>query len=354
MRNADRERLCLHCDAAPVQHRERVARRCGRWPARHDRSSIRSPPASTTPRIWRVPSGCSAMSISVTWQPKRYSPPSASIVARMLSTIVTSRNVPICGLLTIQDLRRRAGRDELGQHLAAEMMRVLDLPNTVCRRRTCRRRPRRTARCYSGFSTQRRHRPQVSLVRSRTTLAALQDDRRGNPSAPAQGGEQPARAAADHHRPVHQPRRCPRDEIVAGVRRRPDPRVARDPPQQRRFVAQGDVHRIDQADRRPPPRVVAAAGDGHAGDLAVVGAEPLPDGGAQVGLPMVKGQLQFGQSEHAFQCRACRRDAPTLQPGPPCASPRGAGMVRPGNGRGRALLCRSRQCERMNGCALRC
>ena len=31
---------------------------------------------------------------------KRISPPSASIVARMCSTIDTSRNVPMCGLLT--------------------------------------------------------------------------------------------------------------------------------------------------------------------------------------------------------------------------------------------------------------
>ena len=49
------------------------------------------------------------------------------MLARMCSTILTRRKVPMCGLLTIQDFLRRAGLDELGQHLAAVVVRVLDL-----------------------------------------------------------------------------------------------------------------------------------------------------------------------------------------------------------------------------------
>ena len=58
-------------------------------------ASICSPPSSSTPRS--VPA---SISKSVTLVPKRYSPPRRSISARMLSTIVTRRKVPICGLET--------------------------------------------------------------------------------------------------------------------------------------------------------------------------------------------------------------------------------------------------------------
>ena len=58
-----------------------------------------------------------SMSSTRLW--KRISPPSASMVARMFSTMLTSRKVPMCGLLDVQDFCRRAGLDEFGQHLAA-------------------------------------------------------------------------------------------------------------------------------------------------------------------------------------------------------------------------------------------
>ena len=74
--------------------------RCGRPPARHDRQRC----ACRRRARRRAPAGCRPAlrrsSRSVTLLSKRYSPPSASMVSRMLSTIVTSRKVPICGLAT--------------------------------------------------------------------------------------------------------------------------------------------------------------------------------------------------------------------------------------------------------------
>ncbi|MNT43011.1 hypothetical protein D3C72_1794620 [compost metagenome] len=58
-----------------------------------------SPLSSTTPRTW-PPSLPGSMSRSTTLLLKRYSPPSRSIFARISSTILTRRKVPMCGLLT--------------------------------------------------------------------------------------------------------------------------------------------------------------------------------------------------------------------------------------------------------------
>jgi hypothetical protein len=45
-----------------------------------------------------------------------------SISARMFSTMLTQRKVPMCGLADVEDFLGRAGLDELGQHLAAVVL----------------------------------------------------------------------------------------------------------------------------------------------------------------------------------------------------------------------------------------
>ena len=85
--------------AALVQHREGVARAVAE--GEHDllgrdrRAVGAAALATVTPRTCP-----SSISRSVTRWPKRISPPSASISARIFSTTPTSRKVPMCGLLT--------------------------------------------------------------------------------------------------------------------------------------------------------------------------------------------------------------------------------------------------------------
>ena len=101
--------------------------RCGRPPARHDRR--RSARRRRAPR--RAPAGCRrACARCRDPSPccsKRYSPPSASIVC---AHALDHRHQPERAdvrLGDVEDFGRRAGLDELGQHLAAVMVRVLDL-----------------------------------------------------------------------------------------------------------------------------------------------------------------------------------------------------------------------------------
>ena len=72
------------------------------WPSASTTWSARNslPLLRVTPRRRRMPEASTSTSTSSTRLPKRISPPSDSMVARMRSTIDTSRNVPMCGLLT--------------------------------------------------------------------------------------------------------------------------------------------------------------------------------------------------------------------------------------------------------------
>ena len=100
---------------------------------------------------------------------KRISPPSSTIVARMFSTILTRRKVPMCGFADVDDLFRRAGLDELFQHLAAMEVGVLDLAVQLAVREGA---GAALAELDVRFGVQRVLAPQAPgvLVRSRTAL----------------------------------------------------------------------------------------------------------------------------------------------------------------------------------------
>ena len=236
------------------------------WPSASTTWSARScsPPASVTPRA-----ACpSSISRSTTCWPKRISPPSASISARIFSTMPTSRKVPMCGLADEEDLFRRAGLDELGQHLAREVARVADLAPQLAVARRCRRRLRRTARSTRGSSTPWRHRPQVSLVRSRTALPRSSTIGRRPICArisAAKMPQGPKPTTTGRGRPdAAEVRRRMADEAVARVGRGAHMAVAGQPRQHGGFVhAVGElaVDGVDQHHRRLLARVPGAAED---------------------------------------------------------------------------------------------
>ena len=116
---ADRERLGFDEHAARVQHAEGVARAVAER-QHHVVGAHRSPSASTTPRTWRVAVGSISMCTSSTRCGKRISPPSASMVARMLFDHRHQAERADVRLADVEDFFRRAGLDELVQHLAAE------------------------------------------------------------------------------------------------------------------------------------------------------------------------------------------------------------------------------------------
>ena len=136
------------------------------WPSASTTWSavICSPLASVTPRM-----SPASICTSVTRCSKRTSPPSAMISARIFSTTPTSLKVPMCGLATkrissgapaftnsFKTLRVRCRGSLIWLHsLPSENVPAPPSPNCTF---------------DSGLSTFLRHRPQVSLVRSRTSL----------------------------------------------------------------------------------------------------------------------------------------------------------------------------------------
>ena len=126
--------------------------------------SICSPLASVRPR-----SAPASMCRSVTCCSKRMVPPSASISARIFSIMLTSRKVPMCGLLTY---RISSGAPALTNSVSTLRVRwrgseiwLQSLPSLKVPAP-----PSPNCTLLVGSSTLRRHRPQVSCVRRRTSL----------------------------------------------------------------------------------------------------------------------------------------------------------------------------------------
>ncbi len=129
-------------------------------------ASICCPPDSVTPRIERD-SPLPSIRTSVTRAPKRTSPPSASISARIFSTMPTSRNVPMCGLPTQRISSGAPARTnsvstfrvrKRGSLIWLQSLPSLKVPAP----------PSPNCTFDSGFRIPLRQRPQVSCVRSRT------------------------------------------------------------------------------------------------------------------------------------------------------------------------------------------
>ena len=263
--DADRERLGLDGDAAVVAASGRCRARCGRPPARRDRPRCCVPSASTTPRTCRLPSRRS-LDVDVRRPCSRSDTRRRALrsSARMLSTIVTSRKVPMCGLATIEDFGRRAGLDELGQHLAAVVVRVLDLAVELA---VGERAGAAFAELHVGFRVEHRPAPQAPGVLGALAhdLAALEDDRPEAHLRQDQAGEQAARAGADHDRPRRAVAAARCAEAIAHVGRGRQLRSPAKPLQHRRLVPHLDVERIDQRDGRALARVDRAAEHANSG-----------------------------------------------------------------------------------------
>src|SRR5574343_214757 len=219
------------------------------------------PSASTTPRTcW------SSMTRRSTLLPKRISPPSPVIVARMFSTILTSRKVPMCGLLTTM-ISSGAPFAELPVGLGIQLVLAPQAPGVL-----------------GPFA----HR-----------LAALKDDWPEAHLGQDQPGEQAAGAGADDDRAGLQFSRRLGDELVAGIRRRADVAIIGKPGEQRGLVGHREVQGIDQHDRRLLARVVAALENREIEQFAVGDAQAPADRRAQRIGGVVERQLQFSQSQHA-------------------------------------------------------
>ena len=219
-----------------------------------------SPVCRCRPRRRRPPSAATSMSKSSTRCSKRYSPPSASILTRSCSTTRTRRNVPMCGCAFDENFGRRAGGDEFGEHLPAEMPRVLDLaPQLAVGKRAGAALPELHVR----FRVQHALPPEAPGVLGPFThdLAAVDDDRSKAHLGQQQSREKTARSGADDHGSgmnVSGDRRG--DETIAQIRSRADA-LAVLASEDGDFVGDVDIDRVHHRDGRLLPRIVRAAGD---------------------------------------------------------------------------------------------
>jgi len=78
----------------------------------------------------------------------------------------------------------------------------------------------------------------------------------------------------------------------------------------RRLVLHIHVHRIDQLDFRLVARIMGAARDDMADQLARGDPQPLADRGGQRFVRMVERQGQFGKAQHDGRCSAWCCGAP--------------------------------------------
>ena len=150
-----------------------------------------------------------------------------------------------------------------------------------------------------GFGVEHAAPPQAPRVLGpfANHLAAVEDDRPEAHLRQDQAGEQAARAGADDDRPLD-PRRCLRDELVAGVRRRLDVAVLAKAREHRALVLHIHVDRIDQLDIGIVARIVRAARNDMTHQVAGANAQSLADRRRQRLGRMMQRQGKFGQSEH--------------------------------------------------------
>jgi hypothetical protein len=122
------------------------------------------------------------------------------------------------GLGHVQNFFGCAGLDELGQHLAPEVTRVLDLAVEFAVGERARA---AFAELHIGFGIQHRFAPQAPGVLRAFAhgFAALQNKRIETHLRQQQAREQTARAAADHYGALCQPVRRMRHKLVTGIRR---------------------------------------------------------------------------------------------------------------------------------------
>src|SRR6185369_9623431 len=156
-------------------------------------------------------------------------------------------------LVDEEDFLRRAGLDEFLEHLAAVVLRVLDLAVELAVGEGA---GAAFAELDVGIRVQLALAPQAPGVLGPLAhgLAAFEDDRAKAHLGQDQTGKQAAGAGTDDDRPRLEVGRGPGDELVAGVRRRLDVGIARTAAEHGGLVANLDVERVDQRDCRFFPR----------------------------------------------------------------------------------------------------
>ena len=246
-----------------------------------------------------------------------------SISARILSTTPTSRKVPMCGLATKQDLLRRAGADELVEHLARQVARVADLAPELA---VGERAGAAFAELHVRLRIEHAAPPQAPGVAG--ALAHRACRARGR-SAAGPSGRGRARRRCRTGRSRRRPGAAGRSRRSRPARARRSGSACRAPAaragrrawrrEHRRLVGDLAVDRVDEDDRRLLARVVAAPEDREAAQRVGVDAEPRDDGRAQRGSRVLERQAEFGQAEHGAAATRLSR--------PPRARARGGGVV---------------------------
>ena len=154
-----------------------------------------------------------------------------------------------------------------------------------------------------GFRIQRVLAPQAPGVLGPFThrLAAFEDDRPETHLRQHQSSEQAAGAGADDDRALGEVFRGTGNEAIGHVRRRDQMSLVGEAGAYCRFVAQGQVNRIDEQDGGFLARIVASAKDGVVEQVGIGDAEALHDGRAQCVRRMIERQFQFIEAQHPAQ-----------------------------------------------------
>jgi hypothetical protein len=254
----------------------------------------------------------------------------------MLITMVTRRKVPTWGWASVRMSSGAPALHELGQHLAAQVARVLD-PGIELAVREC---PRAAfSELGVGFGFQHRAAPQAPGVLGPVThrLAALDDDGLQTHLRQDQRRQKPAGTGADHDRARTAPALGRHDrELVAEVRGRLHMRIAVMPLQHGILIPHHGIDRVDQLDRGFLARIVAAPEHGEADQVFLRDAQLGQHRRFQRGRFMVQRQGQVGQADHpaAFRRDGAQRQAFTppltlsVRAARPVAAGRGARQTR--------------------------
>ena len=197
-----------------------------------------------------------------------------------------------------QDFRRRAGRDEFGEHLAPVVMGIPDLARELA---VGKQAGPALAELHVGFRVEHGAAPQAPGVLGALAhdLAALQDERAKPHLRQHQSRKQAAWAGPDDHRPRGRARRRAGDEAVIHVGGAREAAVLGEPLEQRCFVGDLDVHRIGQRDRAPLAGIGGATEHGKADEIPRRNLQPPEDGGFECAFLMVERQFHVGQTQQA-------------------------------------------------------
>jgi hypothetical protein len=160
----------------------------------------------------------------------------------------------------VENFLGRARLDELRQHFAPEMARVLDLAVQLAVRE---RAGAAFAELHVRFRIELRFPPEFPRILGALAhfLAALEHDRTKTHLRQQQRREQTTRAESYHHRAERQPHGRRRDELIARIRRDRHAPIALQAREHGRLVLHFRIERVDERDRRGPARVVSAAHD---------------------------------------------------------------------------------------------